>query len=477
MDYSPRSTPSHPGIPNAALLPGRFGLNPPLSRKAAEYRAQAEVLRRDLNTGARSVESILRAATDAARVLSGAAGTALALRTNGVIVCRARSGTIAPELDAPLNVSSGISGECLRTASILVCHDSATDSRVDTEVCMTLGIRSIVVVPVRGAAGMIGILEAFSTHTNAFGPEQIDSLRALAEIAEAAYAREGRSQSRTPAPITARPALFAPPVVVDQILGAERSGDRHSRRRYWIFGAAAIGLLLVSMVVWLSWREPASEVAASETPAHPVSAPESASRSPSLQLVPLKPEPGIAARPSDRLRLKDMLRNAADIQPATDGSLGDHNPGTPPASGPEDKTDSLKPSSAASEELPTLPPPTVEVATATILAEVAGLSTAPASLPTLGAAVSQGVTEGILIHKVDPAYPPQGLVERLAGAVILEATIAEDGSVSKVTTVSGPPVLASAAAAAVSHWRYSPWMLSGKPVEVRKQITIVFKLP
>jgi outer membrane biosynthesis protein TonB len=299
----------------------------------------------------------------------------------------------------------------------------------------------------------------------------------LAEIAEAAHAREGRSQCRTPTPITARPALFAPPVVVDQILDVERTGRRHGRRSYWIFGAAAIVLLLVSIVVWLSWREPASEVAASETPAHPVSAPEAASRSPSLQLVPLKPEAGIAARPSDRLHPKDMLRNAADIQPATDGSLGDHNPGTPPASGPEDKTDSSKQSSAASEPLPTLPPTTVEVAASTIPAELAGLSTAPATLPSLGAAVSQGVTEGTLIHKVDPTYPPQGLVQRVAGAVILEATIAEDGSVSKVTTVSGPPVLASVAAAAVSHWRYSPWKLSGKPVEVQKQITIVFKLP
>jgi TonB family protein len=477
MDYSPRSTPSDPGIPHAALLPGTFGLNPSVSRNAAEYRAQAEVLRRDLDTGARSVESILRAATDAARVLSGAAGTALALRTNGVIVCRARSGTTAPELGAPLDVTSGISGECLRTASILVCNDSATDSRVDTEVCVALGIRSIVVVPVHGAAGMIGILEAFSTHRNAFGPEQIDSLRALAEIAEAAYARGAGSPSRTHTPISARPALFAPPVVVDRILDVERSGDRHSRRRYWIFGAAAVVLLLVSMVVWLSWREPASEVAASETPAHPVSAPEGASRSLSLQVVPLKPQPGIAARPSDRLRMKDMLRNAADIQPASDRPLGDHNPGTPPASGPDDKTDSSEPSSAASEPLPTLPPPTVEVAASTIPAELAGLSMAPDTLPTLGAAVSQGVSEGTLIHKVDPTYPPEGLVQRLAGAVILEATIAEDGSVSKVTTVSGPPVLASAAAAAVSHWRYSPWKLSGKPVEVQKQITIVFKLP
>jgi TonB family protein len=121
--------------------------------------------------------------------------------------------------------------------------------------------------------------------------------------------------------------------------------------------------------------------------------------------------------------------------------------------------------------------PTVEVATSTIPAEVSGLTAAPVTLPSLGVPVAQGVTEGTLIHKVDPTYPPQGLAQRLAGSVILEATIAEDGSVSKVKTVSGPAVLASAAAEAVSHWRSSPWKLTGEPVEIQKQITIVFKLP
>jgi TonB family protein len=248
-------------------------------------------------------------------------------------------------------------------------------------------------------------------------------------------------------------------------------------RRYWIFGVAAIALLLVSMVVWLSWREPASEVAASETPARPVGTPEGAS-SRSLQVEALKPTPGIAVRQSDRLHANDMLRNAADIQPADGGSLrNDRRPETLPASRPQDRGTLPKQASGRKEGLVSDPPPTVEVAVSTVPAEVAGVSTAPAALPTLGAAVSQGVTEGTLIHRVDPTYPPEGLVQRLAGSVILEATITEDGSVGDVKTVSGPPVLATAAASAVSHWRYTPWKLSGKPVEVQKQITIVFKLP
>jgi protein TonB len=132
----------------------------------------------------------------------------------------------------------------------------------------------------------------------------------------------------------------------------------------------------------------------------------------------------------------------------------------------------LAPTSTASE-----PPPSIEVTTSTIPDEVAGLSPALATLPAFGASVSTGVTEANLIRKVNPTYPPEARIQRLAGSVILDATIAEDGSIHEVKVISGPPLLAAAATAAIRQWRYSPSLLSGKPIEVQKRITIVFRLP
>src|SRR5689334_16814336 len=143
-------------------------------------------LRDALVAGTHPPASILHAAADAARILTGASGVAIAVRTRGLVACRARSGDIAPELGAPVNVDSGISGECLRTATILICSDTETDCRVDPDVCRILGIRSIAVVPLRGPMGIAGILEAFSVSPAAFGDEQINTLRGLAEIAESA---------------------------------------------------------------------------------------------------------------------------------------------------------------------------------------------------------------------------------------------------------------------------------------------------
>src|SRR5665811_1128460 len=223
MDNSPLPTFSGPALPGREELPIPLRLGQPGPLRVSDPLGLIDVLRQALDGGTRSTESILRATTDAARVLTGAHGTALALRTSGVILCRARSGDIAPALGAPLNVESGISGECLRSASILVCNDAASDPRVDREACLSLGVRSIVVVPRRGGMGVAGLMEAFSTRAYAFGTEQIDTLRALAEVAEVAYDREGPTQDPDAASTTPEvrpPALFASPVVVSPVIAS-----------------------------------------------------------------------------------------------------------------------------------------------------------------------------------------------------------------------------------------------------------------
>ncbi len=75
--------------------------------------ALLDVLREAVAVGTQSTDSILESIAEAAGVLTGANGIAIALRQDGVIICRARSGDMAPELGSPLNADSGISGEYL----------------------------------------------------------------------------------------------------------------------------------------------------------------------------------------------------------------------------------------------------------------------------------------------------------------------------------------------------------------------------
>jgi hypothetical protein len=49
--------------------------------------------------------------------------------------------------------------------------------------------------------------------------------------------------------------------------------------------------------------------------------------------------------------------------------------------------------------------------------------------------------------------------------------------VSKVAVVGGSPVLAEAAKTAVLKWKYRPAMLNGTPIEVQKEIIVIFAQP
>jgi TonB family protein len=87
--------------------------------------------------------------------------------------------------------------------------------------------------------------------------------------------------------------------------------------------------------------------------------------------------------------------------------------------------------------------------------------------------VSQGVAQGLLVRRVDPAYPPLARQARISGTVVLRALIGTDGSIENLTLVSGHPMLAPAAIEAVKR-KYKPYLLFGQPVKVDTEVTVNF---
>ena len=90
--------------------------------------------------------------------------------------------------------------------------------------------------------------------------------------------------------------------------------------------------------------------------------------------------------------------------------------------------------------------------------------------------VSQGVSQGLLIRKVNPNYPPLARQARIQGQVLLQAEISKDGSIENLRLVSGHPMLAPAAIEAVKQWRYKPYLLNGEPVAVETTVMVNFTL-
>jgi len=90
--------------------------------------------------------------------------------------------------------------------------------------------------------------------------------------------------------------------------------------------------------------------------------------------------------------------------------------------------------------------------------------------------ISAGVAAGLLLHKTAPLYPPIAKAARVSGTVVLEATISETGSVENLRVISGPAMLQEAALEAVRTWRYRPYLLNGRPVEVLTTVNVIFTL-
>ncbi len=111
------------------------------------------------------------------------------------------------------------------------------------------------------------------------------------------------------------------------------------------------------------------------------------------------------------------------------------------------------------------------------LAKVVASPGAPIPVLEKAVIVSQGVSRGLLVKAIEPVYPPNAKRMRIEGAVQLLATISKDGDISAIKILGGDLQLTRAAADAVKHWKYKPYLLNGSPVEVQTPITVIFKLP
>jgi protein TonB len=80
------------------------------------------------------------------------------------------------------------------------------------------------------------------------------------------------------------------------------------------------------------------------------------------------------------------------------------------------------------------------------------------------------------VHHVAPAYPSIARSARISGTVILDATIAEDGTVQDVRVLRSIALLDAAAVDAVRQWRFTPTLLNGVPVRVLMTVTVSFGL-
>ena len=147
-----------------------------------------KMIRQEIATMGPDRDRALQLIGHRAMSLTGATGAAIALIDGQIMTCVARSGSLAPDLGARLEIGTGFSGKCIRSGSSLRCDDAQIDDRVDRDSCRALGIRSMIAVPIEQGDRIAGLIEVFSPFAHKFkGTDEI-VLEELAKVVSAVLA-------------------------------------------------------------------------------------------------------------------------------------------------------------------------------------------------------------------------------------------------------------------------------------------------
>lgn len=122
----------------------------------------------------------------------------------------------------------------------------------------------------------------------------------------------------------------------------------------------------------------------------------------------------------------------------------------------------------------TLPPPQPAAAH-----EVADAEPRPPSavrLPSGPVSVSGITMANNLIYAPKPSYPSDARLHGVEGNVAVHLTINRNGLVESARIVRGPVPLQITTLDAVRSWRYKPYLVDGKPVEVETIVNVAYKI-
>ncbi len=387
-----------------------------------------------------ALEIVLNEIVEQTCLATGATGAAVVLPRDGEMVCRASSGTTAPELGARLDSTSGLSGECVKTRQTQRCDDVLVDPRVDMEASKRLGVRSVIVMPLINRDELLGVFELFSSEAYAFGDRDEGTLEVLAGRILNALQRAAQVPGPPIERVLDQPNdSVAEPVDEIAPVATVRRFDFAS----WALGAAVLicavllGIVLGRDIgVQRARVRPHRSALPSLASATQTSTGGTNGVSQSAPVQTPRPAPvkvASAAIPPGGLRVYDNGKEVFRL---------------PPAEKMENATDSeaqmQRAASVESEQV---------------------------------VALSPAAAEGILLHRVEPAYPENARQQGIQGAVVLEVHIGVDGTVQDVQVVSGPDQLMAASTNAVKQWRFKPRMVKGRSVEMQTTVTLNFRLP
>jgi protein TonB len=440
------------------------------------------------------------------RALCGAEGLAIALHEGSEMVCRASSGA-APAVGVRLGPDSRLSAECLRKRAVVRCQDAEFDRRFDDALRHRLGFGSAVVVPILDGKEPKGVLAAMYGAPYGFDHRVVARLERIAELI-AEHCRYSEATLPEPQPQPVSESQFKDEGGQEPEPPLTQESARPVRTPLPSNVCDACGHVnLLSTLVCEKCDIPLPAALAA---CGPIAAESPRPVEPDREIV--RPRRVPIPQPVARRRMARISRVAAVVVltgAACLGFLQFRHRLFPPKAAP------VQPLAAPTTESPSAPDlntaPAVQVAEGEPQAPPADVSPAAAkvrpqsrasahkppaqdrrkkaaeqaanhlpdartiSLTTPADTSAGGITGGEVLHRVLPEYPEPAMALRVRGTVVLKAVVTRQGTVDRISVISGDPHLAEAAVNAVKQWRYQPYLLNGVPIERDTTITINFK--
>jgi TonB family protein len=499
-----------------------------------------------------ALDILLNQIAEQACLATPANGAAIVLARDGEWVCRASAGSNSPILGARLNAEAGLSGESIKTRQIQRCDDAQSDPRADAEACRSLGVRSVLIVPLLQGDEPVGVFEVFSSQPAAFGKRdestlQILSHRVLSNLeqtlqpfplaAEIASAEHDEVLQQSGDNLVMHESVSEDSVLENSVADVfvekefieKPSIEKNFTENNFTMTAPHHGLeeAAISQTALpgaaIAEEGPAGEVATgrgvniltsilggtvlifalllmlsiglrlirgkSAPQTHPRASNSAkisdAGRNPVPNAGPTRTAPnnnetksnlaaGKRAGSGERLSTSESPRasaheSAAGVSAARHPTPAPVKPGSLQVFENGKEIFRLPAGSKSSERSPL--GSTAESTAESTVESPSGVERA--SIYEL----SPEAAAGSLLHRVEPEYPQEALLRQIQGPVALDVRIAEDGTVQRVKLLSGQPLLADAAIAAVKQWRFRPHLMKGHVVEMQTKVILNFRLP
>ncbi len=153
-------------------------------------RMQTEIAKQGLD-----LSGVVEAVVNRIPTITNAEGAVVEFTEGDEMVCRGASGFAKPLLGTRSRQDAGLAGLCVRLGQVLRSDDIQTDPRIDFGPFQEIGIRSMVVAPLKHNASVVGVLKIVSTATHAFTARDVRALELMSELIAAAMYYAARNET------------------------------------------------------------------------------------------------------------------------------------------------------------------------------------------------------------------------------------------------------------------------------------------